>query len=70
MINTHVFVTTTKMTWNTMYASYADITLPVRQYLLITLISSNSPAHFSFSIHLVLPPIIPYHGFLAVRDFQ
>jgi hypothetical protein len=70
MINTHVFITTKGMTWNTIYASYACITLPVCLYLANTLYSTHSFAPFFFSLHLIPPHIIPYHWFRTERDFK
>ena len=70
MINTHVFITTTDLIWNTIYASYACITLPVCLSWVNILCFARSSAHFCLSLHSILAPIIPYHYFKTEREFK
>ena len=58
------------MIWNTIYTSYACITLPVCLSLVNTIYSIQSSAHFRFSLPLISSLIIPYHHFRTERNFK
>ena len=70
MINTHVLGTITDRTGNTMYASYACMTLPVCLVVVNTLCFAPSSTPFCLSLHLIPAPLIPYHYFKTERHVK